>query len=340
MKANESPSTYANMRKAILLCIAPLAMIVIATTGAAQQRPPIRQLGAVVAKSAETFANVTGVRALSNGSVLVNDAFGRRILMFEPQLAKYTVIADSTSATSTAYGNRGGALVAYRGDSSLFIDPASVSMLVIDPAAKIIRVMAIPRAEDAIALGGSTTTYDAKGRLLYRASPRMQMMAGGPRRIEGAAGGPMFTPPNIPDSALIFRVDLASRKVDTVGYIRTPKVKMEMKQDDKGNVSMTSTINPLPVIDDWAVLPDGSIAFVRGRDYHVDWVNADGARVSSTKIPFDWQRLTDEDKIAFIDSVKAARERLGANAPVPPGGAGAQGGGGGGAPTVQIFMGQ
>jgi hypothetical protein len=340
MKANESPSTYANMKKGILLCIAPLAMIVIATTGAAQQRPPIRQLGPVVAKSAETFANVTGVRALSNGSVLVNDAFGRRVLMFEPQLAKYTVIADSTSATATAYGNRGGALVAYRGDSSLFIDPASVSMLVIDPAGKIIRVMAIPRAEDALALGGSTTAYDAKGRLLYRASPRMQMIQGGPRRIEGAAGGPMFTPPVIPDSALIFRVDLASRKVDTVGYIRTPKVKMEMKQDDKGNMSMMSTINPLPVIDDWAMLPDGSIAFVRGRDYHVDWVNADGTKVSSTKIPFDWQRLTDDDKVAFIDSVKAARERLGANAPSPLGGAGAQGGGGGGAPTVQIFMGQ
>ena len=332
------------MRQASLLRFTAIALLLIATEATAQQRPPIRQLGAVSAKSAETFANVGGVRALSNGSVLVNDIPGRRVVLFDPTLAKFTVIADSTSATANAYGGRIGSLVAYRGDSSLFIDPTSVSMLVIDPSGKVARVMAIPRAEDANALGSGLggTAYDASGRLVYRAMPRFTMM-GGPRRTDG--GAPAFAPPAIPDSALILRVDLASRKVDTVGYIRTPKVKMEMKQDDKGNMSMTSTVNPLPVIDDWAVLPDGSVAFVRGRDYHVDLVNADGSKVAATKIPFEWQRLTDEDKIAFIDSVKTARERLLASQPAPAPGAagtalGAPGGGGaGGGPQVQIFMG-
>ena len=79
---------------------------------------------------------------------------------------------------------------------------------------------------------------------------------------------------------------------------------------------MTSEINPLPVVDEWAVLSDGAVALVRGRDYHIDWVNPDGSRTSSPKIPFEWQRLSDEDKVAFIDSVKAARERMGANAPM------------------------
>jgi len=78
---------------------------------------------------------------------------------------------------------------------------------------------------------------------------------------------------------------------------------------------MVSEINPLPVVDEWALVSDGSVAIVRGRDYHIDWVNADGSRTSSPKIPFEWQRLSDEDKVAFIDSVKAARERMGANAP-------------------------
>ena len=326
-----------------ILRITPLALLTVATMAPAQQRPPIRQLGAVVAKSGETFTQVGGVRALSNGSVLVNDVPGRRVLMFDPLLAKFTVLADSTSATANAYGGRTGALVAYRGDSSIFIDPTSVSMLIIDPAGKVARVMAIPRAEDAAAMGSGlgTTAFDARGRLVYRAGARMQFTQGAARRIEGAVGGGAFVPPQIPDSALILSVDLTTRKVDTVGFIRTPKVKMEMKQDDKGNVSMMSTLNPLPVIDDWAMLPDGSIAIVRGRDYHVDWVNADGSRSSSTKIPFDWQRMTDEDKVAFIDSLKVARERLGANAPVVAGSAapGAPGGGGGGAPQVQIFMG-
>ncbi len=87
-----------------------------ATAVFAQQRPPIRQLGAVSAKSTETFSVVTGVRALANGSLLVNDVAGRRVLMFDPALSKFTVIADSTSATANAYGGRTGSLIAYRGD--------------------------------------------------------------------------------------------------------------------------------------------------------------------------------------------------------------------------------
>jgi hypothetical protein len=85
---------------------------------------------------------------------------------------------------------------------------------------------------------------------------------------------------------------------------------MQVSQDDKGNMRINSEVNPLPVVDEWAVLSDGSVAFVRGQDYHVDFVNPDGTKRAAPKIPFDWQRLTDEDKIAFIDSVKAAREKL------------------------------
>ena len=116
--------------------------------------------------------------------------------------------------------------------------------------------------------------------------------------------------PTPPESATIVRVDLATRQLDTVGVIKIPKVNMQVSQDDKGNMRITSEINPLPVVDEWAVLSDGSIAFVRGRDYHVDFVNADGTKQSAPKIPFEWQRLSDEDKVAFIDSVKAARARL------------------------------
>src|SRR5438046_904516 len=108
------------------------------------------------------------------------------------------------------------------------------------------------------------------------------------------------------------------------------KRNMDMKSDDNVRVTVTMMMNPLPVVDEWAVLSDGSIALVRGRDYHVDWVRPNGTRESSPKIPFEWQRLTDEDKIAFIDSVKAARERMAANAPAPAVPGGAAGGAAGG----------
>jgi hypothetical protein len=274
-----------------------------------QQRPAIRKLGAVTAKSAEALSVVAGIRALPDGRVFVNDNNNRRVLLFDPALKTFTVVADSTAATATAFSGRLGGLIPYRGDSTIFADPTSLSMLVIDPSGKVARVMSVPRSQDALMLanmGPGGAAFDASGHLIYRAPPNL-------RRPNITPGG-VFTMPEIPDSAAIVRMDLTSRKMDTLGYIKTPRVKLDITRDDNGRVTAVSQINPLPVVDDWAVLSDGSVAFVRGRDYHVDFVRPDGTRASAVKIPFEWQRLTDEDKSAFLDSLKAARERLGPNA--------------------------
>jgi hypothetical protein len=177
-------------------------------------------------------------------------------------------------------------------------------------------------------LSAGGAAFDGAGRLVYRAPPNIRPPAFGPNGPTG--------PPDIPDSGAVVRIDLTTRKLDTVAFIRTPKIKMEMSRDDNGGIRMQTQMNPLPVIDDWAVLSDGSVAFVRGKDYHVDFVNADGTTTSAAKIPFEWQRLTDDDKVAFLDSLKAARARLGANAPT----IGFGGGGvGGGAPQMVIIGG-
>jgi hypothetical protein len=303
--------------------------------------PPIRQLGAVTATATEKLGIVNNLRALSDGRVFVNDPMDRRVLLFDAGLQTFTVVADSLGANGNTYGRVAG-LIPSRGDSTLLVDPQSLSMLVLDPAGKVARVMSVPNAQDAMsfagALGGSA--MDLQGRLVYRAAPRFEFRGVGP-----AAGGPPRVP-DMPDSAAIFRIDLATRKLDTVAFIKTQKIKMTTTQDDNGGVRMVSEINPLPVVDEWALVSDGSVAIVRGRDYHVDWVNADGSRTSSPKIPFEWQRLSDEDKVAFIDSVKAARERMGANAPqIAAGGGGNQARNGpppgmdGGAPQVMIYRG-
>jgi hypothetical protein len=317
-------------KTAALLALSASAGLM-ASTASAQQRPAIRQLGKVDARSTEILSGVTGIRQLPGGRVLVNDVLKRRVILFDPSLSSFTVVADSTSGTANAYSGRIGGLIAYRGDSTIFVDPFSLSMLVIDGSGKVARVMSVPRSQDAMMLAG-TAAFDPAGRLVYRAQPNIG------RPNFGASGA--ITPPDIPDSAAIVRVDLASRKVDTVGFMKTPKIKFDMSRDDNGGVRITTQINPLPVIDDWTVLPDGSVAFVRGHDYHVDFVNANGTRVSAAKIPFEWQRLTDEDKVAFLDSLKAARARLGPNAPTIGFGGGAGGGiFGGGGPQMVIIGG-
>lgn len=272
----------------------------------AQQQPPVRDLGQVTATAKEQFGPVVSIRALSNGSVLVNDQMHRRVLLLDDGLNVVRVVADSTAATGNAYSGRTASLVAYHGDSSLFVDPQSLTMLVIDPTGEIGRTMALPRSQDAMMLGNSVfggASFDGR-RLVYRTMSFNRVMRGPP----GAGGGPRI--PEMPDSTPVVRVELATRVADTVGYIKVPKVKMDVQRDDDGRMTISSITNPLPTVDDFAVMADGSVAFVRGRDYHVDFVRPDGTRESAGKIPFDWRRLSDEDKVAFIDSVKAQRERM------------------------------
>ena len=302
-----------------------LTPIAIATISArlclAQSLPPIRQLGPVTAVTKDSLGAISSIRHLPNGRVLVNDIIRRRVVMFDSTLATMTVVADTTSATANAYGTRPGGLIAYRADSTLFVDPASLSMLLIDPNGKIARVMSAPRAQDVGFLVGGpfgNPGFDPNGKLVYRAPPNF----GGQGPRFGAGGLPQI--PTLPDSAALVRFDLATRKVDTATFFKTPQIKLNVTRSADGGIQVMSTTNPLPQGDDWALLPDGTIALVRTRDFHIDWLNPDGTRTASPKIPFNWERLTDEGKVAFIDSSKVAIEKARASGQLGIGGFGPQ----------------
>lgn len=309
------------MRKHIipLVALAPAAL--------SAQTPAVRLINAPDASSKPEFSMVAAVRQLAGGRLLVNDVNNRQLTILDPGLGNAFLLADSTSGLANSYGTRPGGLIRYVADSTLFVDPAGLSMFVIDPAGKIARVASVPRSQDAQSLGNNvlgTPGVDGAGRLVYR-STSLRITQQGPK---GGGGGGGMVMPDFPDSAAIVRVDLATRKVDTAGFYKIPKTKMNVVQSDKG-VMMTSEINPMPIVDDWAVLSTGSIAVVRGQDYHVDVLHADGTAASATKIAFDWQRLSDEDKAAVIDSAKAALDR--ARAAGPADGNTIVGGGGRGA---------
>ena len=267
-----------------------------------------RQMPAAPATSTDTIGSVAAVRQLPNGNVLVNDQARRRVIMLDKDMKLVSVVADSTMSTANAYGVRPGGLLAYRGDSTLFVDPASLSMLVIDPSGKIIRTMAAPRPNDVNFLTGGALGnpgFDSQGRLVYRTID-FGFGRGGARPEPGKP----FTPPTPPDSSALVRFDLATRRLDTVGFFKIPKASVQMTQDANGGMRVSVTVNPLPVVDEWAVMSDGTVAFVRGRDYHVDFVDAAGVKTSADKIPYEWQRMTDDDKTRFLDSSKVAIEKL------------------------------
>lgn len=333
---------------ALVTSVAPLAQAQepTATSPAAPpsnggKLPPVRLLGPVTARSTETLGSIGTAVPLPGGKVLVNDILNRRVVMFDSTLANVTVVADTTSATANAYGARGGGLIGYGGDSALFIDPASLSMMVVNPNGELTTVRAVPRANEINLLSGGPNGrpgFDPQGRLVYRGLARARQgggpggarqgggqggAQGGARQQRGGGGGGggggtafgggpggfSFQLPEQPDSAPIVRVDLASRALDTLATFKIPKIDIKATQTADGRPNIITTVNPMPNTDDWALLSDGTIALVRGHDFHVDWRKPDGTIVSSPKLPFEWQRMNDEEKQAVIDSSRAAMER-------------------------------
>ena len=246
--------------------------------------------------------------------VLVNDITARRVLLLDSTLSHAVVVADTTSATANGYGAYAGTLIRYRGDSALFVDPSSLSMFVLGPAGAVARVMAIPRPNDIQGLVGGlfgTPGVDPRGRLAYYSGTpagSVQIIRRG-SRIPVGPNGPIPYPDDNEhiDSAFVVRVDPGMRVVDTVASFKITKFNRIVKTDAAGVIlRIETTPDPLPLIDEWAVTPDGVIAVVRGRDYHVDWIGADGGRSSSARLPFEWQHVSDERKQVLIDSAVTA----------------------------------
>lgn len=269
--------------------------------------PPIRRIATAAAVSQQALGAISGVRELPDGRVLLNDGGSRRLLLLDSTLATERVVLDSASELANTYGNQPGALIAHRGDSSIFIDRVSLALLVIDPEGRVARVRSVPRAQDVNRYGspgsGAASSYtDARGRLVYVIDARPAVPARRPPR------GVPYIPPR-PDSAFVVALDIETRRLDTIGVLKVPKVEVRVRMSPNGGWSVDQSINPLPLTDDWAVMSDGAIAFVRGIDYRVDFLNADGRWSSSAKVPYDWQPMTDEDKQRLVDSVHTTQLR-------------------------------
>jgi hypothetical protein len=269
--------------------------------------PPIRRISTASAVSTEDLGAINSVLELNDGRVLVNDGTRRRLLLMDTSLKVVEVVLDSLAEVANTYGTRAGMLIPYRADSILFVDPASYAALILDPSAHITRVRSAWSPDDIFSYTNVTGNFgwpatDGRGRVVYRISARS-----GPPKVAPPPGVPYF--PSPPDTAFIVAMDLDTRKLDTLGAVKIPKVDFQIHQSAEGFLSLTVMNNPLPTTDEWAVMPTGAVAFLRGRDYRIDYHQPDGSWTSSPKIPFDWQRLADADKQKFVDSVKDANRR-------------------------------
>ncbi len=290
--------------------LAFLLMVPFSSLRAQREGIPIRQLELPDAVSElGVVASVAALRALSSNVVFVNDVAARRVVLLDDQLRLKKIVADTSIETRRIYGGRATGLFAMTGDSTLFLNGSTLSVAVLDAQGNIARIMAAPRPSDFGRLVGGfagNPGFDSRGRLVYRTASISLS--------EQIRLGEIGISP--PESAAIVRFDFKTRQVDTAAYLRiyTPRIIMvSNKVVSAGGQSIASVpnpvVNPAPTVDDWGILSDGRIAVVRGRDYHVDFIDAQNAVVSSPNIPFAWRRLEHADKVALIDSTKALRNR-------------------------------
>jgi hypothetical protein len=288
-----------------------LAALLLAAASAGAQSPiPIRSIGPILATSTENVGQAVTVRGTSDGHVIVGAGQRQRVYAFDSTLQTFTVVADSGQGTGFIPVRTTG-LIPYLGDSTLLADFSSNALLVLDPSGKQVRSMAPPHAQDLMFLGIPASFgrpgFDNKGRLIYRTMLRNNNMMpkttpGGSQKIDMQAISA--------DSSPIVRGDFDTRTVDTIAWMKTPsqgRMGMEIKENPAGgapSVTMKMEMNPFQMSDEWSVLSDGTIAIVRVHDYHIDWVDLDGTKRSTPKMPIDWKRYTDAERLQRVDSMK------------------------------------
>jgi hypothetical protein len=197
-------------------------------------------------------------------------------------------------------------LVPYTGDSVLFVDWSSQSLIVFGPDGKTGRVLAPPKAADFRWITTGVSGVDARGRLIYRSVRQGHTVVArqGDVRIETVPGT---------DTAPLIRADFDTRTIDSIAFVAVQSAPTRIKTFSPSNeLTLKEIQRPLETIDEWAITSDGSIAIVRGHDYHIDWINADGSHTSMPKMPFDWKPITDGMKQRMIDSLSARNDSLAA----------------------------
>ena len=183
----------------LLAATAPAASAQVTPETPSTATIPVRDVTAPVAKATRAIGGANMLRALSDGSIFVNDVQRRQLLRFDPTLKTVVVVADTAPGSLMPYGQRPLGLLPYLGDSTIVVDPATLALVVLNKDGTTARVMASPRTNDVNTLSNmnlGSHAFDPQGRLYYRqgsaaggAPGGMAMMFGSGNDRGGDRGG-------------------------------------------------------------------------------------------------------------------------------------------------------
>jgi hypothetical protein len=275
------------------------AAALLCSVGALAQKPiPVRTLSSTVATDSGVLRYLENVRPLSNGRVLVNDRIRQRLILFDGTLRRFTTVADTAEGARNPNGSSSPFIIPFLGDSTIFVDRDARAFVVINPNGAIGRTMAMPNVADMLYLSigeRGAQGFDPQMRLVYSAA-RVR-----PRTVPPANTDTTFSVGWTHDSNAVIRRGFDS-PADTLALLVRPSSKSWTFRFG-GSTSSRGAQNPIPTTDDWALLPDGTVAIVRSHDYHIDWIHPDGTVTATPKMAFDWLRIPPEEKERLADSI-------------------------------------
>ncbi len=283
------------------LCVAVVLATGISTRSAAQPAPPRRALPIASAELSQPFTQITNVRELSDGRVLISDPRERAVHLVAASLAS----AQQVGRTGAGPGEYAlpGRLIAVGADSTWLLDGGNRRVLTFSPDGKPGGQLAAAGGNGGWDPGSNFPRYvDARGFAYFAGSALTER------------NGAIVSS----DSAPIVRANRRTGVKDTVAFVQLAKSAISTTSSKGAITSMNITINPWGAEDDWVVTSDGRIGIVRNDGYRIDWIAPNGTRRVGARVAFTPVPISQGDR-------DAASQRASGGSSAPSGG----GGGGG-----------
>ncbi|MGH7655868.1 MAG: hypothetical protein ACREN6_14520, partial [Gemmatimonadaceae bacterium] len=229
-----------------------------------------------------------------------------RVLIFDRALAHATAVGHAGTEAGDYVQPED--LLAGAADTTLLIDLGVSDIAVIDPTGAIVGPKTSPAQVGAM-LSLNGVALDRNGRLLYVPHPQVTRMT--PAGMEVAT----------PDTAAIIAYDFKTGGSIPVAEVHAMPNAVTMTRDttQRGGMRTVSKPFPYPTIDDWVMMPDGTLAIIRGSDLHIDWIAPNGKVRSTAPIPYTKRAVTDSDKVKFLERLHLTDRVAGpAMAPLMP----------------------
>ena len=272
---------------ALLLAAAPMSV------ARAQARRTV-VLRSPLAEHGEPLTQPATLLELRDGRVLVADSKDRILMLF-----------DFAKGTATQVSRKGSGPLEYQmptgifslADSVVVVDLMQQRMLVLDRAATPLRSHRLLATGDAAASFvrvGTVVAVDGAGHV-YSEVRGMTMVAG--------------KMPTISDTVALVRWQLFGITGDTLAtrFEHTEMPKMSGSASE--GISMKLPITALQPRDAWAVFADGRVGVARAVDYHTEWVDAKGRKVTGPRVPYTLVAVTEGEKARVRKVTRDAYEQ-------------------------------